>query len=849
MRKFLLLSFTVLIHVTLSAQDGSHDLTFNPNDIGFRNGDGPYNTAVNPNTYFNKVAVQTDGKIICGGGLLAEYNGHACQGLIRLTAEGLFDTTFNPLGQGLFGGVNAIVIEADGKIIVGGEIGAYNDTPVTNVIRLNADGSLDTSFNIELGESNVTTVTSLALQPDGKILIGGNFPEGIIRVDENGVVDTTFDIPEYALNQADINSMGLQSDGKIIVSGNFQTFLGLSKKRLLRLNADGSIDNTFDTTIGANDMVREAVVLPDNKIVIIGPFTFYNGEYRPNIARLTANGLLDTTFSPGTFFINGANLPIMSSVFIQPDGKLLVNGKFKLHSADALLANATPTGNIIRLNANGTRDLSFEQTGADAQVLDVALQANGNIVSVGWFDSYDNVARRRVAKSFADGNIDMTFNTGSGANSSVADTKVLPDGKIMIAGAFRLYNGVVRNRIARLLADGTLDTSFNSNLLIDSNIHKFIIQPDGKILIAGFFTQVGSAPRGCIARLNADCSLDTSFSVGTGFAANVLITDMALQNDGKIIVVGGFTNYNGVTANRIVRLNPNGSIDTSFNVGSGANDYVMRVYVQADGKIVICGSYYSFSGVSVNGILRLNTDGSIDQSFTPGSGLNGNVSSINVLADGKIIIAGNLDTYNGIQIANIVRLDSNGILDNTFQSDLYNGTGVTSVVIQANGAMILGGDFTDTSWGLKNVIKLDVTGTIDTDFDFNLGNGINGTVSSVALQSDGKIIVAGSFDAVDGVGRNRVARLNNTGTLGVSNNRTEATNIVVYAVNDRLWVESKDSQLQSVAVYDSNGRVLYQNQNVNNSKFAIENLKQGNQLLILKFTDRFGKVSGLKTIF
>lgn len=848
MKRFLLLGFTVLMHLTLSAQDGSHDLTFNPNDIGLRYGDGPYNTAVNPYPYFNRVAVQADGKIICAG-LFTEYNGKACQGIIRLTADGLFDTTFNPSGQGLFGGVNAIVIQADGKIIVGGQIGGYNGANVTNVIRLNTDGSLDAGFNIDLGESNVKTVTSLAIQPDGKILIGGNFPKGIIRVDQNGVADAAFDIAEYAFNQADINSMGLQTDGKIIVSGNFQTFSETSKKRLLRLNANGSIDNTFDTTVGANEVVREAVVLPDNKIVIIGAFTFYNDTYRPNIARLTANGLLDNTFNPGTFFINGANLPTLSSILVQPDGKLLINGKFKLHSPSQLIASATPAGNLVRLNANGTRDVSFDQTGADAQVLDVALQANGNVISVGWFESYDNVARRRVARSFADGNVDMAFNTGSGANSSVSDIKVLPDGKIMIAGDFRLYNGVVRNRIARLFADGTLDASFNSNLLIDSSIKELIMQPDGKILIMGYFTQIGSASRGRIARLNADGSLDTTFNVGTGFPATTFMADMALQSDGKVIVVGGFITYNGLTANRIVRLNPNGSIDTSFNIGTGANDYVGRVYVQADGKIIICGSYYYFNGVPVNGILRLNANGSIDTSFTPGSGLQGNVSDINILADGKIIIAGNLDTYNGANVANIIRLHPNGVLDTTFQSYILYGNGVTSVAMQSDGSMILGGDFSDTSWGLKNVVKINASGTVDESFNSNMGSGINETVSSVALQQDGKIIVAGDFDAVDGVGRNRIARLNNTGTLNVRYNSAAPTNIVVYTANDRLWVESKDFPLQSVAVYDVNGKMLYQDQNLNHSKFAIDHLKRGNQLLILKFTDRQGKVSVLKTVF
>lgn len=848
MKRFLFLLLIIAINVTLSAQNGTHDLTFNPTDVGFRYGDGPYNTITNPYPYFYRVAVQSDGKILCGG-QFTQYNGNPCSGILRLTADGNFDSSFNSAGTGLIGDVNAIVIQADGKIVVGGELFSYNGTAIQNIIRLNADGSLDATFTVNIGSGNVNRVTTLALQPDGKIVIAGNFlPINIIRIDANGVIDSTFNCPEYAF-QNDISSLAFQSDGKIIVGGYFTSFGSTTRNRLLRLNTDGSLDTTFDTSVGASDLVRKIVVLADNKILIIGTFAYFNGEYRPLIARLNSNGTLDNSFNPGYFNENGSTTAILSSIRVQQDGKILIGGKFKLHGATPIIANATAAGNIVRLNSGGSRDTSFNTIGADGQVYDIAIQSNTNVITAGLFESFGNIARRRIARSNANGNVDITFNTGTGSNSSVHHMKVLADGKILIAGNFRLYNGVVRNRIAKLNADGTLDMTFNSNLLIDSSILTFEVQPDGKILIGGNFTTVGGISRSLIARLNADCSLDTSFNVGSGFSSN-RVNDIALQSDGKIIVGGYFTTFNGVTCNRIVRLNANGSLDTSFNVGTAANDSVSSVMVQSDGKIIVCGNFYSFNGVAREGIIRLNSNGSIDNTFSIGSGLNGTVNCIKELPNGKILIAGLLDTYNGSNIGPMARLNHDGTLDNTFFLPHETAATVRSFVIQPDGHIIAGGTGFEYIYNsLRNVAKMDADGNVDSNFNFNTHLGPNGAIHAIGLQSDSKIILGGDFDAFDGVGRNRMARLNNTSVLGINDYPVDTRDIIVYTENGKLCVNSKNSQLKVVYIYDLNGRLLYENQNIIDSKFVIETIESKNQALIFKLVDKQDKVTVLKTIF
>jgi len=186
-----------------------------------------------------------------------------------------------------------------------------------------------------------------------------------------------------------------------------------------------------------------------------------------------------------------------------------------------------------------------------------------------------------------------------------------------------------------LNADGSLDTDFNPSVG-GHHVSTSAVQADGKIIIGGDFTTVNGTSRNRIARLNTDGSLDTSFNSG----ANNYVETITVQADGKIIIGGQFSAFNGTARNGIARLNADGTLDTSFNPGSGANSYVYTSAVQADGKIIIGGYFTTFNGTAHNRIARLNTDGSIDASFNPGSGANASVITSAVQADGKIIIGG-----------------------------------------------------------------------------------------------------------------------------------------------------------------------------------------------------------------
>jgi uncharacterized delta-60 repeat protein len=205
-----------------------------------------------------------------------------------------------------------------------------------------------------------------------------------------------------------------------------------------------------------------------------------------------------------------------------------------------------------------------------------------------------------------------------------------------------------------LNADGTLDISFNTGTGVFGTVNTSALQPDGKIIIAGGFTDYNGTYINGIARLNTNGTLDVSFNPGTGANGDVLAC--VLQLDGKIIVGGNFANYNGTARNNIARLNADGTLDTSFNPGTGANDDVETISLQSDGKIIIGGHFFSYNGTARKKIARLNTDGTLDAGFNPGTGADWIIYSSTIQPDGKIIIGGVFTSYNGIGRNRIARL-------------------------------------------------------------------------------------------------------------------------------------------------------------------------------------------------
>jgi uncharacterized delta-60 repeat protein len=269
-----------------------------------------------------------------------------------------------------------------------------------------------------------------------------------------------------------------------------------------------------------------------------------------------------------------------------------------------------------------------------------------------------------VARLNTDGSLDTSFlATGTGADDFVDSIAVQSDGKILIGGYFRSYNGASRGYVARLNTNGSLDASFLSTTGTGPNdlVESMAVQNDGKILIGGdfitwYFNYNGTS-RGYVARLNTDGNLDTGF-LATGAGASFLVYSVAVQSDGKILIGGHFYTYNGTSRGHVARLNTDGSLDTGFlATGAGTNYFVESVAVQSDGKILIGGDFSTFNGTSRGCVARLNSDGSLDTGFlATGTGADSVVNSIAVQSDGKILIGGIFTTYNGTSRGHMARL-------------------------------------------------------------------------------------------------------------------------------------------------------------------------------------------------
>lgn len=396
--------------------------------------------------------------------------------------------------------VQAVVVQPDGKIIIGGDFTAFNTTQRNSIARVNQDGQIDTSFNPGLGADNY--VSAVALQPDGRILIGGGFTSvnaflryGIARLLPNGSVDPTFN-PGIGAD-GPVRAVSLQSDGKILIGGEFIYYNGTNRNYLARLNADGSLDDTFDPgegpngpvysialTAGALDINRQAAGgqaedrFPVDSGSLSGSITVsYDFLTEPDTLRIY-NGT-DLIFDAGlingigtitvpysgsstylTVVINEGNNSSATtlwrySLHINPvvDERPVIGGNFTSF-------NGTELNYVARLNTDGSLDQSFTPgTGADDVIYAVAKQGN-KVVIGGAFTSIDLRNRRGVARLNEDGTLDTTYDTGSGTDNTVYSIAVQANGQAVLGGVFNAFNGTRRIGLLRLNLDGTLDTSF-----------------------------------------------------------------------------------------------------------------------------------------------------------------------------------------------------------------------------------------------------------------------------------------------------------------------------------------------------------------------------------------------------
>jgi uncharacterized delta-60 repeat protein len=768
---------------TYSGSSSNIIVRINPN--GTR--DTSFNVGTGFSAAMNRIQIQPDGKILVGG-QATTYSGSTINFLTRLTNSGSIDPTFDKgTGFNAGGAVYGLALQPDGKILAAGGFTTYSgsSTNTTRIIRINPSGSQDTSFVTGAGFTNV--VYNLALEPTtDKIVVVGGFTgysgssgtnvTRIVRLNPDGTRDTslisgtgisTFTTP--------ISHLSVESDGKIYVGAGFTTYSGSVVNNFVRINPSGSIDSTFPLQLpasraGFNTTVRSLFISSSN-IYFFGDFSGFRSN-AGGLIRINTDGTHDTTFATGNNIATGGT---PSNFLLQNDGKLIVIGSSLGNYSGSSLVNS----NIFRLNTNGTIDNTFNiGTGPNGSVISAAAESSGKIVLIGTFTTYSGSTANRIVRINDSGSRDTSFNIGTGFNAIATSVKnsqviVTPDNSVYVVSTFSSYSGSTANRIVKIQPSGAIDTTFitSSPPLFGQQTSGFtnpgtvIVQSGSSVLVGGFFTSYKNININFGPIIDSTGAVSSSFNIGTGF--NSTVQSWATQSDGKILASGGFTAYSGSFTNttRIVRINPGGTIDNTFNIGTGFNATVRDIRIQSDGKIIAVGDFTAYSGSILNGIVRINPNGTRDTSFNIGAGFSTNTQNhCKIQPDGKIVVVGQFTTYSGSTSNRIVRINTDGTRDTSFNV----GTGLVStgesIILQPDGKMVVTGNFTIYSGSTSNrIVRINTDGTRDTSF--NIGNGLSNSGTALALQSDGKIICANLSQTYSGSTNRYIIRINTNGTL------------------------------------------------------------------------------------
>ena len=745
----------------------------------------------------------------------------ACVTFQLVADPGALDPAFD-IGTGFEGSIHVLARQPDNKLVVGGAFSAVNLLARTNLTRLQADGTVDTSFLPAAHANN--PVYALALQPDGKVLVGGAFTilngttrNRLGRLNADGSLDPTFN-PGTGFNNS-VVALAIQSDGKILVGGDFTAYNGTAQPYLVRLLSDGTLDATFAIGAGPNSSVWALALTPDGSILLGGAFTTVAGSPRARLARLLSSGALDPAFDPA----EGPNSHVRT-LLRQPDGHLLIGGWFTQ-------VNGTPRSYLARLTPEGLLDHTLAiGTGANNTVESLTLQADGKILVGGQFTTFNNTPHNRLVRLLPEGAIDPAFATGTGANGTVRALWIQPDGDLLVGGDFTQFNGLDRNRLVRLqgpssapggtlefaagsfsvlegagsatievlrlgatadavsvtyatangtasvadytpasgilnFAAGQTSASFTVTVLDDAELENdetvllSLSNPTGGAVL-------GSRPGAVLILVNDDTPqapgiLDPGYvRPGANGPVNVLVS----TPEGKLVAGGDFTLLAGANRNRLARLQADGTVDTSFLPAAHANNPVYALALQPDGKVLVGGAFTILNGTTRNRLGRLNADGSLDPTFNPGTGFNNSVVALAIQSDGKILVGGDFTAYNGTAQPYLVRLLSDGTLDATFAIGAGPNSSVWALALTPDGSILLGGAFTTVAGSPRaRLARLLSSGALDPAFD--PAEGPNSHVRTLLRQPDGHLLIGGWFTQVNGTPRSYLARLTPEGLL------------------------------------------------------------------------------------
>ncbi len=364
----------------------------------------------------------------------------------------------------------------------------------------------------------------------------------------------------------------------------------------------GAFDDSFQGGVGPDEDVGHILVLPDDRLLIGGPFTTYNGVNRNGLVRTDENGVLDNGFSIGSGLLrNDEYLPGVFTIKRSGLGGYYIGGRFDTY-------NGVPRNGIVRIHNDGLLDPAFDPgTGVlGNNVDDIAVQMGNSILVGGSFGTYNGQTAHGLCRVLPDGSLDATFVSLFHSSAVVDGIHVDANNYAYVGGDFGSFDGQPAHKIVKLLPNGGLDPNFQNANTCNGWVDKILPSGDGNFYLIGNFTEYDGFEANKVAKINSQGSLIHAYNVGSG--PDYYFYDAVVQGDGKIILVGNFTTFNGQPAPHIVRLMQDGSVDPEFMAGSGSNYTIHACALQSDGKIIIGGYFTDYNGNAAAGIARLHND-------------------------------------------------------------------------------------------------------------------------------------------------------------------------------------------------------------------------------------------------
>lgn len=663
-------------------------------------------------------------------GNFTEYAGQSYNRIIRLNADLTIDTSFNP-GTGFNNTVWGAKIDPDdGAIYVAGAFTQFNGVTANRLVKLSSSGSLSGTFSIGTGFNNDTY--DIEIDANKNIIVTGIFTDyngtavgRIVRLLPTGSIDTSFTNQTTGFN-SDPRGIRIDSNGRIWVVGNFTTYAGTTYNRFVVLNSDSTVWSGITYSTGFNAIAYDIIPISSGGWIVVGNFTTYKGSTTNRIVKLTSSGDIDTSFTIGTGFDSA---PWVATEL--PDGRIAAAGFFTSF-------NGTTSYRLVLLNSNGTLNQAFSSNDLNSYPRSIT-QLGNEIVVAGFFNLIIKriFSRNRILKFNADYIEDTTFQVGQGFNNYIQN--IMQHGEnYLISGWFSSFNSLSSTGMELLTATGSRVSSFNLGngfqFGAGSQIYAMDIDSSGNILATGRYTSFNDKPSPTLIKVNSNGQKITPDIVTfPGYGANNSGQALKVDYLDRVYFGGLFTAYGTYSVTRITRLNPDTlTVDTTFNTGTGlviASNLIGRLDVDRNNKLYVTGDFTSYNGTSISRILRLNTDGSLDNTFSVGTGFDAASRGCLVLDDGKIVVWGAFRSYNGATANGIVRLNTDGTIDNTFNTGL-GLVGTAYDCVQDDSQIIVSGTITSyNNTPICNIVRINYDGTIDTTFNI----GFNELVWSVKV--------------------------------------------------------------------------------------------------------------------